>query len=189
MLTFKDAERLFRVRPGGRVRLKDHDPGWAGASEFKELQDRRAEGARKDVSREEPRGACGGAAAALCQRRLLGSDRAAGDGRGREGRHHQARHVGDQPAGLPGVQLQEAIRRGARPQLSLALHARAAGARPDRYLQSLVLRGRPRRARPSANPGSLQAAPGKTRGRVSGRSGSTTSTGSSDISTATARWC
>ena len=38
MLTFKDAERLFRVRPGGRVRLKDHDPGWAGASEFKELK-------------------------------------------------------------------------------------------------------------------------------------------------------
>ena len=30
MLTFKDAERLFRVKPDGRVRLKDHDPGWAG---------------------------------------------------------------------------------------------------------------------------------------------------------------
>ena len=38
MLTFKNAERLFRVRPSGRVRLKDHDPGWAGGSEFKELK-------------------------------------------------------------------------------------------------------------------------------------------------------
>ena len=38
MLTFKNAERLFRVRPNGRVRLKDHDPGWAGGSEFKELK-------------------------------------------------------------------------------------------------------------------------------------------------------
>jgi PPK2 family polyphosphate:nucleotide phosphotransferase len=38
VLTFKDAERLFRVRPNGRMRLKDHDPGWAGGSEFKELR-------------------------------------------------------------------------------------------------------------------------------------------------------
>ena len=38
MLTFKNAERLFRVRPNGRVRLKDHDPGWAGGSDFKELK-------------------------------------------------------------------------------------------------------------------------------------------------------
>ena len=38
MLTFKDAERLFRVRPNGRLRLKDHDPGWAGGKEFKELR-------------------------------------------------------------------------------------------------------------------------------------------------------
>jgi PPK2 family polyphosphate:nucleotide phosphotransferase len=38
VLTFKNAERLFRVRPNGRFRLKDHDPGWAGGSEFKELK-------------------------------------------------------------------------------------------------------------------------------------------------------
>ncbi len=38
MMTFKDAERRFRVRPGSRVRLKDHDPSWAGAGEFKELR-------------------------------------------------------------------------------------------------------------------------------------------------------
>ena len=38
MLTFKNAERLFRVRPNGRLRLKDHDPGWAGGSEFEELK-------------------------------------------------------------------------------------------------------------------------------------------------------
>jgi PPK2 family polyphosphate:nucleotide phosphotransferase len=38
VLTFKNAERLFRVRPNGRLRLKDHDPGWAGGSEFEELK-------------------------------------------------------------------------------------------------------------------------------------------------------
>jgi len=38
VMTFKDAERLFRVRPGSRVRLKDHDPSWAGGGEFKELR-------------------------------------------------------------------------------------------------------------------------------------------------------
>ena len=37
-MTFKNAERLFRVRPNGRLRLKDHDPGWAGGSEFEELK-------------------------------------------------------------------------------------------------------------------------------------------------------
>lgn len=31
------ATNLFRVKPGTKVRLKDHDPGWAGTDEMKEL--------------------------------------------------------------------------------------------------------------------------------------------------------
>ena len=189
MLTFKDAERLFRVRPNGRVRLKDHDPGWAGGSEFKELKNDELKARAKSFLGEEPRSARGGAGAPLRQRHLFRPHRAAGDGRGRKGRHRQARHVGDQSAGLPGLQLQETLGRRARPQLPVAIHAGAAGARPDRYLQSLVLRGRARRARAPGNPGSLQAATGKTRDSVSGRNASTTSIGSNGISSATVRWC
>jgi PPK2 family polyphosphate:nucleotide phosphotransferase len=37
-LTYKDVARLFRVEPGRKLRLKHHDPGWAGGGEFKELR-------------------------------------------------------------------------------------------------------------------------------------------------------
>jgi PPK2 family polyphosphate:nucleotide phosphotransferase len=37
-LSFKELERLFQVRPNGRLRLKDHDPGWAAGEEFEELR-------------------------------------------------------------------------------------------------------------------------------------------------------
>jgi PPK2 family polyphosphate:nucleotide phosphotransferase len=37
-LTYKDVARLFQVEPGRKFRLKRHDPGWAGGSEFKELR-------------------------------------------------------------------------------------------------------------------------------------------------------
>jgi PPK2 family polyphosphate:nucleotide phosphotransferase len=36
-LTFKDARRLFQVRPGRKLRLKHYDPAWAGGDEFDEL--------------------------------------------------------------------------------------------------------------------------------------------------------
>jgi PPK2 family polyphosphate:nucleotide phosphotransferase len=36
-LTFKEVQRLFRIRPHGRVRLRDHDPAWAGKREFRDL--------------------------------------------------------------------------------------------------------------------------------------------------------
>jgi PPK2 family polyphosphate:nucleotide phosphotransferase len=35
--TFKELERRFKVKPGRRVRLKQHDPAWAGEGEFEEL--------------------------------------------------------------------------------------------------------------------------------------------------------
>ena len=37
-LSFKDATRLFQVRPGRRFSLGRHDPSWAGAGEFKGLR-------------------------------------------------------------------------------------------------------------------------------------------------------
>jgi PPK2 family polyphosphate:nucleotide phosphotransferase len=37
-LTYKDVERLFQVRPGRKLKLKDHKPDWAGDGEFKELR-------------------------------------------------------------------------------------------------------------------------------------------------------
>jgi PPK2 family polyphosphate:nucleotide phosphotransferase len=36
-LNYKDARRLFQVKPGRKFRLKDRNPGWAGGDEFKEL--------------------------------------------------------------------------------------------------------------------------------------------------------
>jgi len=37
-LKYKDIERICQVKPGKKVRLKHHDPGWAGAGEFKDLR-------------------------------------------------------------------------------------------------------------------------------------------------------
>jgi PPK2 family polyphosphate:nucleotide phosphotransferase len=37
-LTYKDVTRLFQVAPGRKLRLKRHDPAWAGGEEFKELR-------------------------------------------------------------------------------------------------------------------------------------------------------
>ena len=70
-----------------------------------------------------------------------------GHGRGREGRCHQARHVGGQSARLPGLQLQAPERHGTAARFSLAHHARSAGTRADRHLQPVVLRGGADRAR------------------------------------------
>jgi PPK2 family polyphosphate:nucleotide phosphotransferase len=43
---------LFRVKPGTKVRLKDHDPAWAGTKEMKELgKDERKEIAKKVLQR------------------------------------------------------------------------------------------------------------------------------------------
>jgi PPK2 family polyphosphate:nucleotide phosphotransferase len=37
-ITMNDLERLFRVKPGKRLRLKDHDPGWAGGEDYSQLK-------------------------------------------------------------------------------------------------------------------------------------------------------
>ena len=139
---------MLRVPPGKPVRLKDHDTGWALTKELKELgKDAVKERAAADPPGE-PRRARRGPGAALRRRSLCRPDRPPGDGRRRQGRHDQARDVGRQPPGLPGLQLQEAVGRGARPQLPLAVRAVPPRAGPDRHLQPLVLRGRAGRQGP-----------------------------------------
>ena len=36
-ITMRDLEREFKVKPGRRLRLKDHDPGWSGGKELRAL--------------------------------------------------------------------------------------------------------------------------------------------------------
>ena len=91
--TFKDATRLFQVKPGRKFSLKHHDPSWAGDGEFKDLRKGALKQRAVAVPAEEHLGAGGGTGTALRHDMLLGADRAAGDGRGRQGRHDQARHV------------------------------------------------------------------------------------------------
>src|SRR5215203_491574 len=38
MVTMRELEQQFRVRPGKRLRLKDHDPGWSGDREMRALK-------------------------------------------------------------------------------------------------------------------------------------------------------
>jgi PPK2 family polyphosphate:nucleotide phosphotransferase len=46
-LTFRDIEKLFKVKPGRRARLKDFDPGWSGKEETALLKDERKARAQK----------------------------------------------------------------------------------------------------------------------------------------------
>lgn len=46
-LTFRDLERLFKVQPGKRARLKDYDPSWSGKEETELLKDERKARAQK----------------------------------------------------------------------------------------------------------------------------------------------
>ena len=100
---------------------------------------RRAEGARQGLHPGEPRPARGRAGAPVRERRLLRPDHPAGNGCCGEGRHDQACDVGPEPAGVPGIQLQEAVGRGTRPQLLVALLALPARTRTDRHLQPVLL--------------------------------------------------
>jgi len=45
----KDVTRLFQVKPGRRLRLKRHDPAWAGGDAFKELRKSELKGHAADV--------------------------------------------------------------------------------------------------------------------------------------------
>ena len=49
--TFKDATRLFQVKPGRKFSLKHHDPGWAGDGEFGSAKRRPSRSVRSSTSR------------------------------------------------------------------------------------------------------------------------------------------
>ena len=100
------------------------------------------------------------------ERPLLAARRPPGDGCGGQGLGDRARHVGRQPAGRPGRLVQEALVRGARPQLPVADLAGAARARPDRDLQPLALRGGRGAARAPVVARCAAAAGGRVRRRV-----------------------
>ncbi len=92
---------------------------------------------------------------------------APGARRRRQGQHDPARDERREPAGGRRPRLPEAVGRGARPRLPLALRAEAARPRPDRDLQPLALRGGARRPGPSADPRGPEApARGARRERV-----------------------
>src|SRR5215218_9206211 len=38
MVTMRELEQQFRVKPGKRLRLKEHDPGWSGDKEMRVLK-------------------------------------------------------------------------------------------------------------------------------------------------------
>ena len=105
----------------------------------------------------------------MVHRCLFRADRAAGDGCRRQGRHHQARDGGVNPQGCQVFCFKKPSAEEAGSQLSLALHARAARARPNRHLQPVLLRGRPRRPRPPGDPRPPEAAQRQRRPQVLGR--------------------
>ena len=97
------------------------------------------------------------------------------------GKDSAIKHVmsGDRSEGLPGLFVQGALVGGARPRLSVAHVQGAAGARADRHLQPLVLRGNADRPRPPHHPQPPETAARGDHARTSGRSASRTSTRSS----------
>ena len=145
----------FRVEPGRRVRLpRDFDPAGSRQVSTKEAKADPAPGRR--AARRVP----DAPRRAGHVRRRHGPP---GDGRRRQGRHDPPRHERRQPAGRPGQQLQGPVHRGPRPRLPVALREEAARARQHRHLQSLLLRGGPRRPRPPADPGQPED-PGQAQG-------------------------
>ena len=103
----------YRITRGKGFRLKDHDPGdTAGLKEEKKQAREILAGRRRDARRP--------AGQALRAGPLGRPPDLPGDGRRRQGRHDQARHVGREPAGLPGLLVQGAVGRGAGPRLPLA---------------------------------------------------------------------
>ena len=109
---------VLLVPPGKKIDLKkDYDPGftgkWMKKEEAEETAGRRHPTAGRDAGQ------------ALRPGHVCAADRPAGAGCGRQGRHDQARHVGRQPAGRAGLQLQ-----GARPPRSWTTTTCGATSRP-----------------------------------------------------------
>ncbi len=124
--------KIYRVEGGKHFRLKDFDPADTGHWRSKEHAE---QALQQGIVR-----------TAELQDKLYAQDNWAllsdlsSHGRRRKGRHHQARDVGSQSAGLPGVFLQGALGTRTAARFSVADNALPARARTYRHLQPFVLR-------------------------------------------------
>ena len=116
-----------------------------------------------------------------------GAGGAPGDGHLGQGRADPPRDERGQPAGRDGQQLQGALRGRARPRLPVALRAAAAGARPDRHVQPLALRGGDRGARASRVPRAPETPAEAQRGTSGSGAIARSTTGSATSQTAASR--
>ena len=175
-----DLAGRYRISNGSRFRLKDIDPADPWGKRLKPIADRDAEAELQ---------AHGGAAGApLRAGSLVGAADLPGDGRRRQGRHHQARDVRRQPAGLRRPLVQGAVDRRARSRFPVAHQPPPAAPRPHRHLQSLVLRGDAGRPRAPEHPGAGSSCRRSWSPRTSGASASRTSTPTSATCRARACW-
>ena len=122
MSMLQDIIDMIRVKPGKKFRLKDHDPAWAGD---KERAQEGAQGIRRENALR------GLTALAEAQDLLYASDTysillifQAMDAAGKDS---TIKHVmsGVNPQGCQVFSLQASVRRGARPQLPVALRESA----------------------------------------------------------------
>ena len=135
---------LLRVEPGKKIHLNDYDTGWAQTEEIKEFgKDKLKERANEILQQNL-------ADLTQVQQLLYADDRysllivfQAMDAAGKDG---TIKHVmsGVNPQGCQVFSFKKPSDRRIGSQLSLALHEKPAGKRPDRYLQPLILRGRTR---------------------------------------------
>ena len=106
MASADDLIASCRVPEGKEFRLKDHEPDWAGDPGLPKEERKRA---RREIADAGRLRAGRGPGPALRGGFLVDPDDLPGDGRRRQGQHDQARHVGRQPPGLPGLQLQATL--------------------------------------------------------------------------------
>ena len=96
-------EKVIDSDPGDAreaVDLADYPTSWAVTAEVEEARQESGKGACGGNPGGEPQGARSCSGTALCGATPTPSSHLSGDGRGRQGRVHRARHVRRQPAGL-----------------------------------------------------------------------------------------
>ena len=102
----------YRVEDGKKFRLKDFDPNDTRDFKSEEHAKEQLEKGIQHMAELQDK--------LYAQDALGGAADLPGDGRGRQGRRDQARHVGRESAGLPGVFVQGAVAGGTRSRLSVA---------------------------------------------------------------------
>ena len=129
------------AKPGHKISLKDYDPDWTGSIKDKKEAVTLLEDGVKQLAKQQDRLYAQDTYALLMVFQAM-------DAAGKDG---TIRHVmsGINPQGCQVFSFKAPSGRGTRPRLSVAHDEGAAGARPHRHSQSLVLRGSARGAGPS----------------------------------------